>query len=155
SLQSMVRLSDSTPLGARVRATKSPQQHPARAGWRKFGEYAFLEDSRYASQQENKRRKRLTDLATAATRRRCGAASAQALDGDEFVAGGGAVGRRHRAGDLLALDLVERGGFHVVAGLAIGGGNRRPAGRAARETAVDPVAVGIVGNDERTLFGLR
>src|SRR5262249_52732969 len=46
-------------------------------------------------------------------------------------------------------------GFHVVAGLAIGGGNRRPAGRAARETAVDPVAVGIVGNDERTLFGLR
>src|SRR5262249_7766700 len=89
--------------GARVRATKSPQQHPARAGWRKFGEYAFLEDSRYASQQENKRRKRLTDLATAATRRRCGAASAQALDGDEFVAGGGAVGRRHRAGDLLAL----------------------------------------------------
>src|SRR5262249_17745976 len=67
----------------------------------------------------------------------------------------GAVGRRHRAGDLLALDLVERGGFHVVAGLAIGGGNRRPAGRAARETAVDPVAVGIVGNDERTLFGLR
>src|SRR5262249_23668797 len=80
---------------------------------------------------------------------------AQALDGDEFVAGGGAVGRRHRAGDLLALDLVERGGFHVVAGLAIGGGNRRPAGRAARETAVDPVAVGIVGNDEGALFGLR
>src|SRR2546427_1898745 len=89
--------------GARVRATKSPQQHPARAGWRKFGEYAFLEDSRYASQQKNMRRKRLT----AASRRRCSAGSAQALDGDELVAGGGAGGRRHRAGDLLALDLVE------------------------------------------------
>jgi hypothetical protein len=26
-----------------------------RAGWRSFGEYIFLEDSRYASQQENPR----------------------------------------------------------------------------------------------------
>src|SRR5262249_26791701 len=105
--------------------------------------------------RKNMRRKRLADLGTAASRRRCSACSAQALDGDELVAGGGAVGRRHRAGDLLALDLVERGGFHVVAGLAIGGGSRRPAVRAGRETAVDPVAVGIVGNDEGTLFGLR
>jgi hypothetical protein len=35
------------------------------------------------------------------------------------------------------------------------GGHRRPAGRASREAAVDAVAVGIVGNDERALFGLR
>jgi len=52
-----------------AQATKSPQQVPARAAWRNFGEYAFLEDSRYASQQKNMRRKRLTDLATAASRR--------------------------------------------------------------------------------------
>src|SRR5262245_66412747 len=61
----MVRLSDSTPLGG-ARATKNPQQHPARAGWRKFGEYAFLEDSRYASQQKNMRREQLADLGRAA-----------------------------------------------------------------------------------------
>src|SRR5215831_10135727 len=88
-------------------------------------------------------------------RRRRGAASTQTLDGDEFVAGGRAGGRRHRAGDLLALDLAERGRFHVVAGLAIGGGHGGAAARAGGETAVDAVAVGIVGDDERTLFGLR
>jgi hypothetical protein len=38
--------------GAR-RAKKSPQRRPARAGWRSFGEYFFLEDSRYTSQPEN------------------------------------------------------------------------------------------------------
>src|ERR1700751_2827009 len=37
----------------RVRATKSPARCPARASRRSFGEYAFLEDSRYASQEEN------------------------------------------------------------------------------------------------------
>src|SRR5215469_5810047 len=37
----------------RVRATKSPARCPARAFRRSFGEYAFLEDSRYASQEEN------------------------------------------------------------------------------------------------------
>src|SRR5262249_29858660 len=94
-------------------------------------------------------------IAAAASRRGRSAASAQALDGDEFVAGGGVVGRRHGAGDLLALDPAERRGFRVVAGLAIGGRNRRAAGRAGGETAVDAVAVGVVGNDERALFGLR
>jgi hypothetical protein len=37
----------------RVRATESPARCPARASRRSFGEYAFLEDSRYASQAEN------------------------------------------------------------------------------------------------------
>jgi hypothetical protein len=35
------------------RAIKSPQRHPARAVMRNFGEYSFLEDSRYASQQKS------------------------------------------------------------------------------------------------------
>src|SRR5215471_9366055 len=37
----------------RVRATKSPARCPARASRRSSGEYAFLEDSRYASQAKN------------------------------------------------------------------------------------------------------
>src|SRR5262245_64562506 len=41
-----------------VRATKNPARSPARAFRRSFGEYAFLEDSRYASQAQNVRRKR-------------------------------------------------------------------------------------------------
>src|SRR5262245_24095408 len=32
---------------------KTRRRRPARAGWHSFGEYAFLEDSRYASQREN------------------------------------------------------------------------------------------------------
>jgi hypothetical protein len=35
------------------RAIKSPQRYPARAVMRNFGEYSFLEDSRYASQQKS------------------------------------------------------------------------------------------------------
>src|SRR5215471_4945519 len=37
----------------RVRATKSPARSPARASRRSSGEYAFLEDSRYACQAKN------------------------------------------------------------------------------------------------------
>jgi hypothetical protein len=37
----------------RVRATKNPARHAARGFWRSFDEYAFLEDSRYASQAKN------------------------------------------------------------------------------------------------------
>src|SRR5690348_13168412 len=36
---------------------KNPERRAARAGWRIFGEYIFLEDSRYASQRENARGK--------------------------------------------------------------------------------------------------
>jgi hypothetical protein len=43
------------PLGAHPR-NKNPQRRLP--GWRSFGEYIFLEDSRYASQQENAPRKR-------------------------------------------------------------------------------------------------
>jgi hypothetical protein len=35
------------------RAIKSPQRYPARVVMRSFGEYSFLEDSRYASQQKS------------------------------------------------------------------------------------------------------
>jgi hypothetical protein len=42
--------------GARMRATKTSSR---RAGSRSFGEYIFLEDSRYASQHKNMRRKRI------------------------------------------------------------------------------------------------
>src|SRR4029450_7405486 len=36
---------------------KTRRRRPARAGWHSFGEYAFLEDSRYASQRKNVGRK--------------------------------------------------------------------------------------------------
>ncbi len=39
---------------SRVR-NNTRRRRPARAGWCSFGEYAFLEDSRYASQRENAR----------------------------------------------------------------------------------------------------
>jgi hypothetical protein len=35
--------------------TKNPERRAARAGWRSFAEYIFLEDSRYASQRKNRR----------------------------------------------------------------------------------------------------
>src|SRR2546429_9543421 len=37
---------------ARVRATKKPGAISRPGGWRTFGEYAFLEDSRYTSQED-------------------------------------------------------------------------------------------------------
>jgi hypothetical protein len=37
---------------ARVRATKKPGAVSRSGGWRTFGEYAFLEDSRYTSQED-------------------------------------------------------------------------------------------------------
>jgi len=39
--------------------TKNPERRAARAGWRSFAEYIFLEDSRYASQRENLARKQI------------------------------------------------------------------------------------------------
>jgi len=36
-----------------VRATKNPGAVSRPGGWRSFGEYAFLEDSRYASQENS------------------------------------------------------------------------------------------------------
>src|SRR5262245_64616344 len=79
----------------------------------------------------------------------------RALDGDELVTAGRAVGRRHAAGDFVVVELAERGGLGEVARLAIGSGDRDPAGRAGGEATVDAVAVRIVGDDESALFPLR
>src|SRR6516225_5975021 len=38
--------------GTRHPRNENPARRTARAGWRSFGEYIFLEDSRYASQRE-------------------------------------------------------------------------------------------------------
>jgi hypothetical protein len=45
---------ENTPRAAsgRVRATKKPGAVSRPGGWRTFGEYAFLEDSRYTSQED-------------------------------------------------------------------------------------------------------
>src|SRR5262245_32456109 len=82
--------------------------------------------------------------------------SARALDGDEVLAGATATSaaRRHGAGDLVALDLAEGQRSAVLARTAIGAGDRRSAGCAGRETAVDPVVVGVVGDDENALLGV-
>src|SRR5215472_10477289 len=42
--------------GTRRQRNKNPERRAARADWRSFGEYIFLEDSRYASQRKNTRR---------------------------------------------------------------------------------------------------
>src|SRR5262252_7553538 len=47
-----------------------------RAGWRSFGEYIFLEDSRYASQRKNTRRKRVYPPCTPSLDPSCGGRSA-------------------------------------------------------------------------------
>jgi len=44
---------------AGARARKKTGNGFRRAGWRGFGEYIFLEDSRYASQRKNLTRKRI------------------------------------------------------------------------------------------------
>src|SRR5438270_10018632 len=83
--------------------------------------------------------------------------SARALDSDEYVAGAAAAGgvaARHRPRDLLAIDLAEGCRPGVVARLAIGVRDRSPAGRTGGETAVDAVAVGVVGDDEDALLRL-
>src|SRR4051812_7216 len=67
---------------------------------------------------------------------------------------GGAVGR-DRAGDLVLVDLVERGGLGKLARLAIGGRGGGAALLAAGEAAVDAVAVGVVGDDENLFLRLR
>src|SRR4029453_2561820 len=45
--------------GTRRSRNKNPERRAARAGWRNFGEYIFLEDSRYASQRKNTAHKRI------------------------------------------------------------------------------------------------
>src|SRR5258708_32232083 len=84
-------------------------------------------------------------------------ASARALDGDELLAdaaAAGIVGHRNGSGDVVLVDLVERGGLGELARLAIGGRCGRSAMRAGGEAAVDAVAVGRVGDDEGARLGL-
>ena len=86
-------------------------------------------------------------------------ASARADDGDQVVAFGalaaaGAAGR-DRAGDLVAIDFAEGRGLGEFARLAIGIGGRRAAFGAGRQTPVDAVAVGVIGDDEYAPFRLR
>ncbi len=76
------------------------------------------------------------------------------LDGNILAIGAGPVGRRHGSGDLVVIDLAEGGRLQIVARLAVGGRDRDPAARPARQAAVHAVAVGIVGDDENTLLGL-
>src|SRR5262249_30134020 len=82
----------------------------------------------------------------------------RALDRDEFVASAspaaGAV-RRNRAGDLVAVKAPVRRRLAELARAAIGRGRGGAAGIPAREAAVDAISVGVVGNDEGALLGLR
>src|SRR5262245_41192603 len=82
---------------------------------------------------------------------------ARALDRDEFLAGLAFAGatRRHRAGDLVAVEPPVGGRPIVIARAAISGGGGRAAGRAGGEAAVDAVAVGVVGDNESALLGRR
>src|SRR5215211_7181924 len=77
-----------------------------------------------------------------------GWALAKALDRDELVARGGAVGGGYRSGDLIPIDLAEGRCLHEVPRLAIGSRNCEAAIRSRREATVNTVAVGIVRDDE-------
>src|SRR5450756_1296649 len=79
------------------------------------------------------------------------AASALAGDRDVFVAAGvGAVVARlgNRAGDLVGVDAAVGGGLGEIPRLAIGAGGMGAALLAFGQALVDPVAVGLVGDDE-------
>src|SRR4051794_23636159 len=62
------------------------------------------------------------------------------------------IARRNRPGNLVAVDPPERGGLGEILCLAIGGGDRPAASGTTGEAAVDPVAVGIIGDDEDAFF---
>src|SRR5262245_36923369 len=78
------------------------------------------------------------------------------LDGDESVAQAARaiLCRYHNGGVGIALEAAKRYRLFEVAGAAIGGGHRHAAGRAGCQTAVDPVAIRIVGDCKRASFGL-
>src|SRR5262249_52368468 len=63
--------------------------------------------------------------------------------------------RRHRAGDLVALDLAERLRQREGLRLAIGGRDGDAAALPGREAAVDAITVGVVGNDEGAILSRR
>src|SRR5436190_4997779 len=87
-----------------------------------------------------------------------GRALARALDRDELIAGAAFAGTgvgRDRAGDLFLADLAVGCGLGEFPRLAVGRCRCRAALGARRQATVDAVAVGIVGDDEYTFFGLR
>ena len=67
----------------------------------------------------------------------------------------GAVRGGDSTRNLLTVYLAKRGSFHEGPRLTIGGGHCGAAARAAGETAVHPIAVGVIGNDEYAFFGMR
>src|SRR5437588_9114587 len=84
--------------------------------------------------------------------------SACALDGDERLANPtptGGVRSRNGARDFLTIDPAERRRMAEVARFAIGGSDRHAAAVAGRQAAIDAVAIGIIGDDENALLGLR
>src|SRR5581483_6594533 len=82
---------------------------------------------------------------------------ASARAGDRHVAlaaadAGVAAGGRHRAGNLVLVDLLECACAREGLRLAIGGRNRSATSLAIGQATVDAVAVRIVRNDEGTVF---
>src|SRR5262249_22015756 len=80
---------------------------------------------------------------------------AQALDCDELIAWGRAIGHGDPTRDLVAVHLAERSRPNEITRSAVSGGDRNSAGCATGQTAIDAIAIGIIGNDERTPLGLR
>jgi len=82
---------------------------------------------------------------------------AGALNGDEFVAAAartGISGGRYRTGDLFALDFAERRSEVEVTRLAISGSDRKAAACPCGQAPIDPIVIGTVCDDEKTLFSL-
>src|ERR1043165_4498867 len=91
------------------------------------------------------------------SRGRAGPGLARALDRDEAFAATGAhtAARRHRTGDLVALDLAERLRQRERLRLAKGGADGRATAPPIGKAAVDAIAVRMVGDDEDAVFGDR
>ena len=62
---------------------------------------------------------------------------------------------RHRSGDFIGVDPAVGRGLRKIPLLAIGACRGGAAAVALGEALVDPVAVGLVGDDENVGFGAR
>ena len=83
---------------------------------------------------------------------------ALAGDGDVFAAAGTAaifVFLRYRAGDFVRVNPAIGRGQREIARLTIGLGGMGAALLAPGKTLVDPIAVGLVGDDENPAVGQR
>jgi hypothetical protein len=85
--------------------------------------------------------------------------SARALDGDEVVAGAtfarARAAGRNGTGYVVAIDLAEGHGLREFVRVAVCIRRGLPAGCARCKAAIDAVTVGVIGDDEYPLFGLR